>query len=71
MKRLIFEIKEGIYCSWCARLIKRTLFARFPIRKMDIDVAKSRVKMMVPNKITSGNIIGYLDDRGYHLREIH
>jgi len=69
MKKFTFSVKEGVYCSWCICMIRKTLLAKFAVKKMKADVLNSRVEMIVPNNVKSMSIIDYLDKRGYHLKE--
>jgi len=50
-------------------MIRKTLLAKFAVKKMKADVLNSRVEMIVPNNVKSMSIIDYLDKRGYHLKE--
>ena len=70
MKKFIFEIKGGIDCSWCVSMIKKILLKGFSIKKIEVDVLNSEIKMTLPEKIKPRSIVRYLDLRGYHLKEL-
>ena len=68
MKRKInFTIKKGVYCGWCADLMKRTLKQHFKIKKIKINLLKNNVHLITNNKIQPTEIISYLKKRGYNL----
>jgi len=66
-KEINFVIKKGVYCSWCADLMKRTLNQNFALKKVEIDLLKERVHIESGRKINPESIIEFLKKRGYYL----
>jgi len=69
MRRLNFIIKKGVYCTWCADLMRRTLKNKFHIEKVEFDMPQSEVKMLSENNLQPSRIIAYLRKRGFYLSE--
>ena len=69
MKRLNFKIKKGVYCSWCADLVKKTLMQSFAIKEIDVNVLKEKIHITTYKKVSPESIIGLLKRRGYILIE--
>ena len=69
-KEINFVIKKGVYCSWCAELMKKTLNQHFALKEIDVDVAEERVHLITYKKVSPKEIISFLKKRGYHLSEI-
>lgn len=70
MKKFTFKVKEGVYCSWCVDMMRKILFKRFSIKRLEADIIESRISMFVPAGVGKKNIMNYLDLRGYHLRDL-
>ena len=68
-KEINFIIKKGVYCSWCADLMKKTLNQHFAIKEIEVDVLNEKVHLMAPKKVSPKNLIVFLKKRGYHLVE--
>jgi len=66
-KEINFSIKKGVYCSWCADLMKKTLNQHFALKEIEVDVLKEKVHMITYKKVSPKNIIIFLKKRGYHL----
>ena len=66
-KEINFKIKKGVYCSWCADQMKRTLKKHFKIKEIEIDVLKDKVHMVTYKKINTNDIINYLKMKGYYV----
>ncbi|MBI5803965.1 heavy-metal-associated domain-containing protein [Candidatus Pacearchaeota archaeon] len=67
MKDMNFLIKKGVYCSWCAELMKKTLMQNFLIKDVKVDIPKEKVRVVVRGKIDPEKIVSFLRKRGYHL----
>lgn len=70
-KEINFSIKKGVYCSWCADLMKRTLNQHFALKEIDVDVVNERVHITAYKRINPKSIIIFLKKRGYSLVESH
>ena len=68
-KEINLIIKEGVYCSWCADLMKKTLRQRFAIKEVEIDVLKEKVHIVTYKHVSPESIIVFLKDKGYQLIE--
>ena len=68
-KEINFVIKKGVYCSWCADLMKKTLNQHFVFKEIEIDILKERVHLVAYKRISPKSIIVFLKKRGYHLIE--
>ena len=66
-KEINFIIKKGIYCSWCAELMERTLKQHFKIKEIEINILKDKIHLITYKKINPGDIISFLKKRGYFL----
>ena len=66
-KEINFSIKKGVYCSWCADLMKKTLNQHFALKEIEVDVLKEKVHLIVYKKVSPKSIIIFLKKRGYHL----
>lgn len=66
-KEINFSIKKGVYCSWCADLMKRTLNQHFALKDIEIDVLKEKVHLITYKRVNPRSIIVFLKKRGYHL----
>ena len=64
-----FLIKKGVYCSWCAELMKKTLNQHFAFKEIDVDFVKEKVHLITDKKVSPKTIIVFLKKRGYHLVE--
>ena len=68
-KEINFTIKKGVYCSWCADLMERTLKQHFKIKDIGIDILKDKVHLITYKKVNPRDIITFLKKRGYLLIE--
>jgi len=68
-KEINFSIKKGVYCSWCAELMKKTLNQHFALREIDVDVPKEKVHLITCKRVNPLSIIIFLKKRGYYLVE--
>jgi len=68
-KKLNFRIKKGVYCSWCADLMRKTLNQHFALKKIKIDVLKAKVHIMTHKKVSPKSVMVFLKKRGYGLVE--
>ena len=66
-KEINFSIKKGVYCSWCAEMMKRTLQQRFAFKEIEIDFVKNKVHVIAYKRINPKKIISFLKNRGYYL----
>jgi len=64
-----FIIKEGIDCSWCVDLMKKTLMQHFAIKEIEVDVINKKAHIVLLKRISPESLILYLKKRGYHLAE--
>ncbi len=68
-KEINFTIKKGVYCDWCADLMRKTLNQHFALKEIDIDVVKEKVHLITYKRVSPKSIIVFLKKRGYHLIE--
>ncbi len=68
-KEINLIIEEGVYCSWCADFMEKTLRHNFAIKSIEIDVLKKRVHIITYKHVNTENIIALLKEKGYHLIE--
>ena len=66
-KEINFSIKKGVYCSWCADLMKKTLNQHIALKEIEVDVLKEKVHMVAYKKISLRSVIIFLKKRGYYL----
>ena len=64
MKKFHFKIREGIYCSSCADMLKKTLKDNFKINDLKIEVMKGEFSFKAGNKQDIRKIICFLKKRG-------
>ena len=69
MARHEFTIIKGVYCVWCADLMRKTLKNKFNINTVEFDLLKAEVRIFFNRNITSDEIIEYLKKRGYDIIE--
>ena len=68
-REIDFTIKKGVYCSWCADLMKKTLNQHFALKEINIDIVKEKVHAVFYKRVSPKSIIVFLKKRGYHLIE--
>ena len=68
-KEIKFIIKKGVYCSWCADLMKNTLNQHFAIKKIEVNVLKEKVHLITHRRVSPKRIMIFLKKKGYHLVE--
>ena len=68
-KEINLIIKEGVYCSWCAELMKKALKHNFAIKEIEIDVIKEKVHIITYKHVSPESIIVFLKEKGYNLIE--
>ncbi|NCN99404.1 hypothetical protein GW923_04475 [Candidatus Pacearchaeota archaeon] len=69
-KEINFVIKKGVYCSWCADLMKKTLLQNFAIKNVKVNILKETARIIPKGRINAWDIISFLKKRGYSLKEI-
>ena len=68
-KLISSAVKE--LCVWAENSFGQfEMLTVFSIKDIEINVFKSMVEMNVPNSINSGDIVDFLDKRGYHLKQV-
>ena len=67
MEKINFVIKKGVYCNWCADLMKKTLMQNFPIKDVKTNVLEEKASMIPYKRVNVGDIISFLKKRGYVL----
>jgi len=51
-KEINFIIRKGVYCSWCAELMKKTLNQHFALKEIDVDLMKERVHLVTYKRVS-------------------
>ena len=69
MKEFNFIIKKGVYCSWCAELLKKSLQQHFEIKEVSVNFPKDKIHVIAYKRPKSKDIIIFLKKRGYHIVE--
>lgn len=66
-KELHFSIKKGVYCSWCAELMKKTLEQHFNLKEIRVDIMNEKLHLTSMKRISPMSVISFLKKRGYSL----
>jgi len=67
MKKIKFAIKNGVYCSWCADLMKKTLMQNFAMKEVEVDVARGCGSMLFREGLSVDKVLSFLRRRGFYL----
>ncbi|MBS3077204.1 heavy-metal-associated domain-containing protein [Candidatus Pacearchaeota archaeon] len=68
-KEINFIIKKGVYCSWCANLMKAALRQHFSVKEVEVDILNGKIHLTTYKRVNPISIIAFLKKRGYILSQ--